>query len=353
MKKTGIRVAAFIIAVALLAPVALLAQEEKTDKVEKENKVKKEAQQITITRKGDKEEKVIVEINGDKITINGKPLEEYKDKGGDISVKLNNLKDLEFLAGFPAMGKMRSFDAYSGGNNLNFFNEAANHAMLGVTTEETESGVKIQDITKESGAEKAGLKEGDIITKIGEKKIDSPDDLSKTIREHKPGDKVAITYLRDKKIQTTTAELTKWKGVNLFGTTGNGQNYKMDLGGMDFDRDVPRALTIPRTTVPRNVPGYSWSSATPKLGLSVQDTDDGKGVKVIEVDDESNAKKAGIKEEDTVLEFDGKAVNSTDEIVKVIKESKDKISVMVKLQRAGKTQNIEVKMPRKLKTADL
>ena len=96
-----------------------------------------------------------------------------------------------------------------------------------------------------------------------------------------------------------------------------------------------------------------WSGGTPKLGLSVQDTDDGKGVKVIEVDDESNAKKAGIKEEDIVLEFDGKAVNSTDEIVKVIKESKDKISVMVKLQRAGKIQNIEVKMPRKIKTADL
>lgn len=353
MKKTGLSLTAFIIAVALLAPLALLAQEEKTDKADKETKVKKEAQQITITRKGDKDEKVVVEIKGDKITINGKPLDEYKDNGGDISVKLNNLKDLEFLAGFPAMGKMRSLDAYSGNTNFNFFNEDANRAMLGVTTEETEEGVKIQDITKESGAEKAGLKEGDVITKIGEKKIENPDDLSKTIREHKPGDKVAITYLRDKKLQTTTAELTKWKGVNLFGTTGNGQSYKMDLGGMDFDRDVPRAYTIPRTTVPRNVPGYLWSGGTPKLGLSVQDTDDGKGVKVIEVDDESNAKKAGIKQEDVVMEVDGKAVNSTDDMVKVIKESKEKISVMIKLQRAGKMQNIEVKMPRKIKTADL
>ncbi len=353
MKKTGKKVTAFIIAVAMLSPVALLAQEEKTDKVDKEAKLKKEAQQITITRKGDNNEKVIVEINGDKITINGKPLDEYKDKGGDISVKLNKLKDLEFLTGFPAMGNMRTFDAYSGNNKLNFFNEDANHAMLGVTTEETESGVKIQEITKESGAEKAGLKEGDVITKIGVKKIENPDDLSKTIREHKPGDKVEITYLRDKKVQTTTAELTKWKGVNLFGSTGTGQNFKMDLGGMDFDRDIPRALTIPRTPVPGNVQGYRWSGGTPKLGLSVQDTDDGKGVKVIEVDDESNAKKAGIKEEDVVLEFDGKAVNNTDDIVKVIKESKDKISVMVKLQRAGKIQNIEVKMPRKIKTADL
>ena len=86
------------------------------------------------------------------------------------------------------------------------------------------------------------------------------------------------------------------------------------------------------------------------LGLSVQDTDDGKGVKVIEVDDESNAEKAGIKEDDIITEVEGKAVNSADEIAKIIKESKDKTSVMVKLTRSGKTQNIEVKIPRKLKT---
>ena len=76
-------------------------------------------------------------------------------------------------------------------------------------------------------------------------------------------------------------------------------------------------------------------------------------MKVIEVDDESNAAKAGIKENDVITDVDGKAINSTDDIVKVIRESKEKVSVMIKLQRSGKTQNIEVKMPRKIKTADL
>ena len=98
---------------------------------------------------------------------------------------------------------------------------------------------------------------------------------------------------------------------------------------------------------------WSWSGGSPKLGLSVQDTDDGKGVKVIEVDDESNAKKAGIKEDDIIMDVDGKAVNGADEMAKIIRESKDKVSIMVKLQRDGKTQNIEVKIPKKLKTADL
>jgi serine protease Do len=236
-----------------------------------------------------------------------------------------------------------------GGNGYNFnydnkfemFNEDANHAMLGVTTEKEEQGVEIQDITKESAAQKAGLKEGDVITKIDDKKIEDPDDLSKVIREHKPGDKVSVTYLRDKKEQKVTVELTKWKGFGV-----------MSMASPEFKMNMDNLRTLPRI---RTMPGqsWSWSSGSPKLGLSVQDTDDGKGVKVIDVDEESNSAKAGVKEDDIITEVDGKAVNSTDEISKIIKESKEKVTVTLKIQRSGKTQNIEVKIPRKIKTADL
>ena len=345
MKQSLVKFAAFMFAVALLLPASLVAQKDEKDKDAKEHK---DVRQIIITAKGDKDEKIVVEVVGDKVLVNGKPLEEYKDKNGDINVRVNKLKDLEYLT-IPRVPKSSAgsyFDSY------NMYSEAADHAMLGVTTEKAETGVKIQDITKESGAEKAGLKEGDVIIKIDDKKIDDPDDLSKIIREHKPGDKVTVTYLRDKKEQKATAELTKWKGVRFFDGTTPGQNFKLDLGEMDFGKEIPRIMAIPRTPG-ANGQAWTWAGGSPKLGLSVQDTDDGKGVKVIEVDDESNAEKAGIKEDDIISEVDGKTVNSTDEMVKTIKESKEKVSIMIKLQRGGKTQNLEVKMPKKIKTADL
>jgi serine protease Do len=207
----------------------------------------------------------------------------------------------------------------------------------------------VQEITDESAAEKAGLKKGDIITKIDNKEIKDPDELSETIKDHKPGDKVVVTYLRDKKEQKATAELTKWKGVNIYTTT---PGFNMDMPRLNT---IPRSPAMPRAPQLNDLYGQMFNSygGRPKLGLSIQDTDDGKGVKVLEVDEESNAEKAGIKEDDIITEVDGKAVNSTDEISKIIRDSKDKISIMVKLQRSGKTQNIEVKMPRKLKTADL
>ncbi len=346
MKQNLITAIACSFAITLMVPASLLAQQEEKDKAVKE---KKDVQQIIITRKNDKADKIVVEINGDKVTVNGKPMEEYKDKGDDINIKLRKYKDVEALSGIPGMGSNWNFN--DNGNTFQLYNEEvnANRAMLGVTTEKAEQGVEIQSITKESAAEKAGLKEKDIITKIDDTKIENPDDLSAAIKKHKPGDKVTVTFLRDKKEQKLTAELTKWKGVNMFST---GPGFKMDMGDLNFEDIMPKIQSMPRMMAP-NMPNWNYPGGAPKLGLSVQDTDDGKGVKVIDVDEESNAQKAGIKEDDVITEVDGKSVNGVDEMAKIIRENKDKVSVMIKLQRSGKTQNIEVKIPRKLKTADL
>ena len=336
MKSIGSKFSALVFAAALLLPATMLAQKEDKDK-DKDKEVKeKKVEQIIITRKGDKkDEKVVVEINGDKVTINGKPAEDYKDD--DFSVRTQRYNDYSGMSWSTSPRSGYSFN-YNG-DKLNLFNADSNHAMLGVSTETVDEGVSIDDVTKESAAEKAGLKEKDIITKIDDVKISNPDDLSAAVKKHKPGDKITVTYLRDKKEQKTTAELTKWKGFSYFPS----QNFKVDLGDMNLG-------VMPRT---RNGSGLFSTRSNPKMGLSVQDSDDGKGVKVIEVDDESNAAKAGIKEDDVITEVDGKTINGADDIAKVIRESKDRISVMMKVQRAGKTQNIEVKIPRKLKTADL
>lgn len=340
MKQACRKLVVYAFVGAILSPASLVAQKE-----EKDVKEKKEAEQIIITRKGDKSEKVVVEIVGDKITVNGKPIEDLKD--GDVTVRRNKIKDVwAFADGLKAGGTF-----YNPAEQFRMLSVDSNTAMLGVTTDKTEQGVEIQEITKESGAAKAGLQKGDIITKINDQKIESPDQLSAAIKKQKPGDKVTVTYLRDKKESKTTAELSKWKGARMFKTVP-GQAFDFDMGDLDLDNIMPRIQhTVPKVRAPY---GQGWSGgAGPKLGLSVQDTDNGKGVKVLEVDEESNAAKAGLKEEDVITEIDGKAVNNVDEVTKIIRESKDKPSVMLKLQRGNKTQNVEVKIPRKIKTADL
>jgi serine protease Do len=99
--------------------------------------------------------------------------------------------------------------------------------------------------------------------------------------------------------------------------------------------------------------GSTFAMGRPRLGLSIQDTDDGKGVKVLDVDEESNAAKAGIKEDDVILSIDEMEIHGTDDVVKATRTQKDKYNYSFKVSRNGKTETIQVNVPRKLKTADL
>lgn len=346
------RLAVNFVFAALLATLAIpsFAQEEKEKvKEEKVVKEKKNVEQIVITRNSDSKEKTVIEINGDKITVNGKPIEDLKD--GDVKVHRNKYKTLEGLNAYSlprsgvGHGTGQGFSWDDDHNAFRLFGDMdENRAMLGVVTEDADGGVKVTEITNESAAKKAGIKEGDIITKINDTKIDDPDKLTEAVRKHKPGEKVTVTLLRDKKEQKVTAELGKWKGVGVY-NFNQGQNFKMDMPEYK-DLVTPKIQGMPRQN-------WSWSGGAPRLGLSVQDTDDGKGVKVIEVDEESNAAKAGLKENDIVTHFNDKEVNSADEVAKLVKENKDKPTINLKIKRDGKSQSIEVKMPRKLKTTDI
>ncbi len=332
MKQLFSKLTVAVIATLLFIP-DLNAQDEK------DKEKPKDLERIIVTRKGDSKEKITIVVDGDNITVNGKPISELKE--GDITVNKSKIKSGNNLLRMKRPGAMAWGD--EGGRAMNLYTESENRAMLGVVTEKTDNGVKILEITKESAASKSGLKEGDIITKIGDKKIETPDELSKEIKNHKPGDKVAVTYMRDKKENKASAELTKSKGITGY-AFGEGQNYDFKMPEMNFKQFE---------SIPKIRYGRSYDGGQPKLGLSVQDTDDGKGVKVIEVDEESNAAKAGVKENDIVTHVNDKEVNSADEIAKLVKENKDKPSMRLQIKRDGKLQNIEVKMPRKLKTADL
>jgi serine protease Do len=314
----------------LTVPASLLAQKEK-EKV----KEKKEVQQIVITRSTDKNEKTVIEIDGDKVKINGKDASDEKD----VHVRVNNLKGGNtFYRVNPG-----AFSYNFNNDNMSLFTEDENRAMLGVVTEGNDEGAEIQSITKESAAEKAGLKKGDVITRIGDTKIESTDDVTEAIHERKPGEKVNITILRDGKEQKITAELGKWKGIKLNAVTMPRINMDMNMNNGEWK--TPEPMTQGHNFV--------FNNNRPKLGLSIQDSEDGNGVKVLDVDEESNADKAGIKENDIITSIDDKQVKGTEDITSFLRENKEKLNFNLKILRDGKTQNVEVKMPRKLKTADL
>ncbi len=282
---------------------------------------------IVIRKKTDNNEKYTIVVDGDKVTVNGKPLSDFVSKDVEI-LKTDDafaIAPLAPIAPFPPEGGVKSFRGA--------YRVRTNRAMLGVVSEKTDDGVKLKEVSKESAAEKAGLKAGDIITKVGETKIEDSDDLVEAVGKFNPGDKVNVEYKRDGKTNTASVVLDK----NL--ATNYNFNYK-------FDNDM----------------NMSWNSSDgknfvftrkPRLGIRMQDTEDDKGVKVLDVNNETPAGKAGLKEDDLITAINGKAVNSVEDVRMALKDLKDGDILKITYSRAGKSQTADIKIPKKLKEADL
>jgi putative serine protease PepD len=73
------------------------------------------------------------------------------------------------------------------------------HAYLGLqtTTPRSGSGAEIAQTTAGGPAERAGLQAGDVVTKVGDTSISSPDDVVQAISSDQPGDKVDVTVERN------------------------------------------------------------------------------------------------------------------------------------------------------------
>ncbi|MBL9080629.1 MAG: PDZ domain-containing protein, partial [Planctomycetales bacterium] len=72
---------------------------------------------------------------------------------------------------------------------------------------QAESGYGISGVTKASPADKAGLKGGDLIIKLGGSTVTNLDDFDAALRRFKAGDKVPVIVKRDGKEVTLTVTL--------------------------------------------------------------------------------------------------------------------------------------------------
>lgn len=75
--------------------------------------------------------------------------------------------------------------------------------------EEIEEGIAILEVVDGSPADKAGLKKGDIVIKLGESEVGGVADFRYELYKHNVGDKLEITYYRDGKVKTTMVTLGK------------------------------------------------------------------------------------------------------------------------------------------------
>jgi serine protease Do len=89
------------------------------------------------------------------------------------------------------------------------------------------------------------------------------------------------------------------------------------------------------------------------MGVQVQDTEDGKGVKVLDVEDETPADKAGLKEDDIITKVNDKDITAVDDLKSIVKDGKEGDVFKVTYLRGTETKTVDVKYPKELKTTNL
>ncbi len=84
-----------------------------------------------------------------------------------------------------------------------------NLSDLNILNSDIDSGVYIESVEKNSPADKAGLKNGDVIVKIEDNDVSSLAYLKYQLYKHNIGDKVNISFYRNNELKTVTIELSE------------------------------------------------------------------------------------------------------------------------------------------------
>ncbi|ASK31607.1 protease [Chryseobacterium sp. T16E-39] len=177
------------------------------------------------------------------------------------------------------------------------------------------SGVYVTEVTDNSGAENAGIKNGDIITKIDGTSITDFADLSMAVGSKRPGDKVQVTYTRNGKENVTSVTLKDQKG-------GTSTRTKADL------------------------------SVTEKIGAEFEPLSDSfktsyglnSGVIAKNVSEGSEMAKIGIVDNYIIIEVNGKPVNSQKDVEKTLEKYQGNVQVKF-VDEYGRMYTKGFKMP--------
>ena len=186
-------------------------------------------------------------------------------------------------------------------------------------------GAYVADVVKESPADSAGIKEGDVITEFNGRTIYDASDLSKAVSRTKPGTKATVVLMRKgekKNLAVVIQKQPRRRGLaSLFGWA-------------------------PRVAV--------FHSAGRALGLDLMELNEqlaeyfgapkDQGVLVQEVEEGSSGEKAGVKAGDVLMRIGTRSIDDIDDVNRALGKYDDEEKVEIEVLRKGSKKIITVEI---------
>jgi serine protease Do len=175
-------------------------------------------------------------------------------------------------------------------------------------------GALVGDVTEKSPAEKAGLKEGDVIVEFNGKKVTDSRHLKLEVARAQPGESVPLKVLRDGETKDLHVTVKETPGQERLAKNDRSDSDKDDNGTLngvtvgDLDRQARQQFELP-------------------AGV--------RGVIVTDVDPNSAAAEAGLKPGDVIQEINRKPVKTAEEAVKMTEKSTDDKHTLLRVWSNG------------------
>ena len=240
----------------------------------------------------------LVNTEGQLVGINAmlySPTGSYSGYGFAIPTTIMN-KVVDDLKKYGSV--QRALLGIQGGDVLNYINdqkEKGKDVDLG-----TNEGVYVAKVQDDGAGASAGLKEGDVIVAVDGKNVTKMAELQEVMASKRPGDKLSITYMRDKKKTAKTVTLK-----NEQGTTAVVKPADLDVLGGNFreiTNEQKKQLNINYGLEVMKVNKGALQNANISRGFIIQRIND-ESVKTI--DDLQKIVKAASTSKDPVLYIQG------------------------------------------------
>ncbi|CAL7960080.1 putative periplasmic serine endoprotease DegP-like [Alphaproteobacteria bacterium] len=181
-------------------------------------------------------------------------------------------------------------------------------------------GALVADVVKDSPADKAGIKIGDIVTKFNDKEVSNMNKLPRMVGEVEVGKKVPVEIFRDSEYKTLQVIVEKPASDDPFNTEEN----KSD-GSTSSEKASKKDG--------KKILGMSLKEMTNEMRFTYEIKDGTQGVVINQVDSESHAATIGIRPGDVIVRVNKQTIKTVSEFEKEVeklkKAGKDKATLLV------------------------
>jgi len=214
-------------------------------------------------------------------------------------------------------------------------NEALPPVALGIAMgdEPGDRGVEVDQVHPGSPADRAGVRQGDVLISLDGKNVEHPKDVRQFLMSKKGGDRVEITVKRNGKNEVLSATLIGRQ--EIFGNQG--QQFPPQFGGNQQFGNQQSG------NPPFGQPGLHPTFRPQRrawLGLGLDDTK--KGIEVERVYPSGPAARAGFEQGDLITAVDGKKIEKSEDIFSVLDKAQPGGRAEINVTRDGKEEKLQV-----------